>query len=186
MTSEQDDLDSYYNSSSSLNEASLSQISSSVKIENQLGTIKPNELDTLPPLPDKAPVFTSDGRPIGMFPKNQATTMCVDVISVYTPPVETGFKEHMSASVESSNSESSAITSSASSSSSITSFHKQKSRNAESQDRPNSDQKTNDDNSIGSKETDSKSCLTDSEHASDNYEEDIFMHDNQTEINKNR
>jgi hypothetical protein len=31
--------------------------------------------------------FSSDGKQIGMFPKNQATTMCVDVVSIYSPPV---------------------------------------------------------------------------------------------------
>ena len=63
------------------------------------------------------PNFDSVGKPLGMFPKNQATTMCVDVVSVYSPPIETGFKQERSASIISSNTDSSFMTSSASSSS---------------------------------------------------------------------
>ncbi len=106
--------------------------------------------------------------------------MCVDVISVYSPPVDTGFKEDLSVSVDSSNSESSAITSSASSSSFISCADKQKTNNPE-KDSLSGNLKNNNENSLGSKESDSKSCLTDSEHASDNPEEDIFESHSVTE-----
>ena len=66
-------------------------------------------------------VFNEDGKPLGMFPENQAKTMCVDVVSVYSPPVaDSNFNELMnrSPSPASSNAdETSSITSSASSSS---------------------------------------------------------------------
>ena len=54
-----------------------------------------------------------------MFPKHQASTMCVDVVSVYQPPVDADFKDliERSPSAISSNAESSPMTSSASSSS---------------------------------------------------------------------
>ena len=32
-------------------------------------------------------VFDAEGRPLGMFPKNQVATMCVDVVAVYSPPI---------------------------------------------------------------------------------------------------
>ena len=32
-------------------------------------------------------VFSEDGKPLALMPENQATTMCVDVVSVYSPPV---------------------------------------------------------------------------------------------------
>jgi hypothetical protein len=32
-------------------------------------------------------VFDEEGKPLGMFPENQAKTMCVDVDSVYSPPI---------------------------------------------------------------------------------------------------
>lgn len=54
-----------------------------------------------------------------MFPKNQAKTMCVDIETVYSPPVDADFKDLIdrSPSVASSNADTSSITSSASSSS---------------------------------------------------------------------
>ena len=55
--------------------------------------------------------FSSDGKQIGMFPKNQATTMCVDVVSIYSPPVN----RERSPSVDSSKADTSSLTSSASS-----------------------------------------------------------------------
>ena len=66
-------------------------------------------------------VFDEDGKPLGMFPENQAKTMCVDVVSVYTPPVaDANFNDLMNRSpsaVSSNADETSSITSSASSSS---------------------------------------------------------------------
>ena len=38
-------------------------------------------------IPQK-PIFSPDGKPLGMFPENQAKTMCVDVDQVYQPPVD--------------------------------------------------------------------------------------------------
>ena len=107
---------------------------------------------------DKMSAYTPNGLPIGMFPKNQATTMCVDVVSVYSPPVDTDFKNERSASPAS---ESSAITSSASNSSSICSA------NNDAKEETN-----NNNNSMSSKASD-KSCLTDSEQASED-DESIF------------
>lgn len=63
--------------------------------------------------------FTADGKPIGMFPKNQAKTMCVDIETVYSPPVDADFKDliERSPSIVSSNLDTSSMTSSTSSSS---------------------------------------------------------------------
>jgi hypothetical protein len=68
---------------------------------------------------EKRQIYTADGKPLGMFPKHQASTMCVDVVSVYQPPVDSDFKDliERSPSAASSNAESSPMTSSASSSS---------------------------------------------------------------------
>jgi hypothetical protein len=78
------------------------------------------------------PVFSPDGKPLGMFPKNQAQTMCVDVIAVYSPPVESDLKDKSLSALtddeddddEKDDGESS-MTSSASSSSSINSLKEQ-------------------------------------------------------------
>lgn len=67
-----------------------------------------------------------------MFPKNQATTMCVDVVSVYSPPVDTGFKNERSPSLMSA--ESSVLTSSASSSSSMCSIEGEDTINLENEE----------------------------------------------------
>ena len=68
-------------------------------------------------LPRRA--FNEDGKPLGMFPENQAKTMCVDIVSVYSPPVaDSNFNEliNRSPSVLSSNAdETSSISSSSSS-----------------------------------------------------------------------
>ena len=56
--------------------------------------------------------YSPEGKQLGMFPKNQANTMCVDVVSVYSPPVT----RDRSPSVES-KADTSPLTSSASSSS---------------------------------------------------------------------
>ena len=69
------------------------------------------------------PIFSADGKPLGMFPKHQASTMCVDVVSVYSPPVEADFKMERSPSGSSSRAETSSITSSASSSSVNSNFN---------------------------------------------------------------
>lgn len=68
--------------------------------------------------PTRQAAFSADGKPIGMFPKNQAKTMCVDVGMVYSPPIHSESNKR-SASVESgdSNADGSYISSSASESS---------------------------------------------------------------------
>lgn len=43
--------------------------------------------------PRRQAAFSADGKPIGMFPKNQAKTMCVDVDQVYSPPVHSNCDE---------------------------------------------------------------------------------------------
>lgn len=105
VSSEPDDIDAYYYSSNNFT-------------ENSENTSKQQE-DEL--LPEKSPLFTADGKPIGMFPKNQATTMCVDVVSVYSPPIETDTVDN-DLSPSRVSTESSALTSSASSSSSVCSI----------------------------------------------------------------
>lgn len=110
---ESDTGDFLYSSSSSLNE-----LHESGQNYNETDYMTKNSKlffeDNLP-----KPSFTPDGKPLGMFPKNQAKTMCVDVDTVYSPPVDADFKDliERSPSVASSNAETSSMTSSASSSS---------------------------------------------------------------------
>lgn len=146
ISSEPEDLDSFYNSYSSNTALSSSDTKEAVPLATKL--------------PEKAPVFTTDGRPLGMFPKNQATTMCVDVVSVYTPPVDSGFKLDPS---ESLSAESSAMTSSVSNSSSISSI----AGNGKSTNEANA-------TTTGSRDAgeSASSCVTDSEHAQDIDEEE--------------
>ncbi len=58
-------------------------------------------------IPQK-PIFSPDGKPLGMFPENQAKTMCVDVEEVYQPPVDSDImneeEEPSSSSISSSSS----------------------------------------------------------------------------------
>ncbi len=58
-------------------------------------------------IPQK-PIFSPDGKPLGMFPENQAKTMCVDVDQVYQPPVDSDIineeEEASSSSISSSSS----------------------------------------------------------------------------------
>jgi len=69
------------------------------------------------------PVFSPDGKPLGMFPKNQAQTMCVDVVAVYSPPVDSDLKDKsLSPITDDEEDGESSMTSSASSSSSMHSF----------------------------------------------------------------
>lgn len=74
--------------------------------------------------PPRQAAFSADGKPIGMFPKNQAKTMCVDVEQVYSPPVHdanTGSMESVGdeSQGEEEDDQESSISSSASESSSI-------------------------------------------------------------------
>jgi hypothetical protein len=108
VASELDD-DSY--SSSSLNDFNLSDemLTTSTHSDNAwLETIDEFGRDGT----SARSKFTPDGKPLGMFPKNQAQTMCVDVVSVYSPPNDSDLKRSSSLA----NTESS-MTSSASSSS---------------------------------------------------------------------
>ncbi|CAF0724283.1 unnamed protein product [Brachionus calyciflorus] len=105
--------DDHYSSSSSLN--------ASVELDTSLTE---NHYEEVRPIQ----AYTPDGKPLGMFPKTQATTMCVDIETVYSPPVDADFKDliERSPSVASSNAETSSITSSASSSSIENSFENSK------------------------------------------------------------
>jgi hypothetical protein len=55
-------------------------------------------------------VFDENGKPLGMFPKTQATTMCVDVVSVYSPPT-VNTSEFMKEKEEDDDDDSSSVTS---------------------------------------------------------------------------
>ncbi|RMZ99493.1 MAP kinase-activating death domain [Brachionus plicatilis] len=101
-------------------ESECSRYSSNSSI-SMSGDIELGILETKDFVDDYQPpqAFTSAGKPIGMFPKNQAKTMCVDIETVYSPPVNADFKDLIdrSPSVVSSNADTSSMTSSASSSS---------------------------------------------------------------------
>jgi len=105
---------------SSLNDADdLNNLTSD---KNSLEFNKANEAATY--VPRRA--FNEDGKPLGMFPENQAKTMCVDVVSVYSPPIaDSNFNEliNRSPSVVSSNAEETSSISSSSSSYSATNEH---------------------------------------------------------------
>lgn len=89
------------------------------------------------------PVFDSEGKPLGMFPKAQANTMCVDVVAVYSPPtVETS--EYIKAEDED-DEESSSIASS-NSANSLASAAGQPSTSALDKDDSDNDNEDDDDN----------------------------------------
>lgn len=92
--SNQDDDDDYYSSSSSSNSLVNHAEDDSKETSGHV-------------------YYSPDGKLLGMFPKNQANTMCVDVVAVYSPPLNC----ERSPSVASSKEDTSPITSSASSAS---------------------------------------------------------------------
>lgn len=84
--------------------------------------------------PPRQAAFSADGKPIGMFPKNQAKTMCVDVGQVYSPPVHKtkigstdSFGDDSQADEDDDEEDESSISSSASESSSIAGRHRMQS-----------------------------------------------------------
>ncbi len=93
----------------------LDQEKAAVELAAKLESIRAAEEEANRP----QPTFDELGKPLGMFPKTQATTMCVDVVSVYTPPtadtsefMKQEEEEQGSNSVGNSDDESSSVTSS--------------------------------------------------------------------------
>ena len=106
-----------YSSSSVLDDSLTDAAASKSKDDNNNEDEKAKRL--LESMEYEAPKRThdADGKPLGMFPENQAQTMCVDVSDVYSPPNESDFNEFIKRSPSASGNESSAMSSSESSSS---------------------------------------------------------------------